>query len=162
MKYNNLVKVGSDNTLSSKLQMMIITTFNEIHTREISRKGELIAVVSKFGNKLHIYSLNDFQLKYCMFLTNSEHKIFNLSFDKKSKLVSMLSFDGEDMILSIQDLKNSAAENQFCECDDHDDKGVKLISSQKKEASTFFGSLVSKITNVSGVIYICYGLWFIF
>jgi hypothetical protein len=127
---------------------MIITTFSEIQYIDISKKGDLMAAVSRYGNKIHIYSLNDFHLKFCLFLTLAEHKIFNLNFDSKSRFISMLSFDGLDLNLNLFDLKHSKSDNQLCQCDDYDDSQVKLISGEKKERNSFFGSLVNKISNV--------------
>ena len=107
---------------------------------------------SKYGNKIHIYSLEDFQLKYCLFLANHELKITNLCFNNKSKLFSILSYDGTDLNLNLFNLKLSSSEDHLCQCDDHDDDVIKKIAHQEEvhhsNFSSFFGigSLVSKIT----------------
>jgi len=136
-----------DYKLTEKFHMMIIMTFVDIQTLEISPKGDMLAVISRYGNKIHIYSLEDFKLKFCLFLTIAEHKILNLTFNNKSRFLSTLSFDGEDLVLNIYDVKNTNSE--LCECDDHLDSQIKLISnSGKKDSGSFFGRFVSKITNV--------------
>jgi hypothetical protein len=123
-----------------------MTTYSEIQFIEISNNGDLMASVSKYGNKLHIYSLIDFHLKYCLLLSMDEHKIFNLNFNYKNRFVSILSFDGKDLILNLYDLKNSDDEVELCQCDDCDDSDINLISSER--AHSLFGKLVSKISHV--------------
>jgi hypothetical protein len=107
---------------------------------------------SKLGNKIHIYSLEDFQLKYCLFLCSHELKVTNACFNFKSKLFATLSYDGTDLNLNLFNLKILSSEDHLCQCDDHDDGNIKKIHETIAEANTgitsYFGigSLVSKIT----------------
>src|SRR5690242_15565628 len=105
---------------------------------------------SKLGNKIHIYSLEDFQLKFCLFLTSSELIITNACFNDKSRFFSILSYNGEDLNLNLFDLKHCDSEDHLCQCDDHDDEEVKLISSlhEVQKTNSFFGSIVNKISSV--------------
>ena len=105
---------------------------------------------SKYGNKIHIYSLEDFQLKFCLFLTNHELKIMNACFNNKSKFVATLTYNGTGLNLNLFDLKNSDTEDHLCQCDDHDDSEVKHISSLNDVHKTysFFGNFVSKLSVV--------------
>lgn len=140
--------------LTNKVQMMIMTTFSEIQSVEISKKGDLLIISSRYGNKFHIYSLKDFQLKHCLFMTNEEQKIYNLTFNKKGRYIGIFSFNGNDMNLNIFDLKQKSSRDSddefLCQCDDYNDNEVKLISSIKREnkSHSFFGNIVSKFGNV--------------
>lgn len=133
--------------------MNIITTFSEIQALEISKKGDLLLSVSKFGNKIHIYSLDDFQLKFCLFLTSSEQKVLNSAFNQKSRFFTMLSYNGEELNLSIFDLKHSSREDQLCQCSDYDDEEINLISSVKENQHSLFGNFMHKLSNVSDVLF---------
>jgi hypothetical protein len=124
--------------------MIIKTTFTEIQCLEVSQKGDLLIAVSKLGNKQHIYSLLDFELKHCIFLGNNGLRLMNITFNKKSKLLAMLP---TDLNLSIFNLKQH--ENTLCECDDFDDEEV-IINEEETQPVTkkesFFGSFFSKIS----------------
>jgi hypothetical protein len=108
---------------------------------------------SKYGNKLHIYSLEDFQLKFCFFLINAELNILNVSLSIKNRFLFFVSFNGKDLNLNALDLKNSDSEDHLCKCDDHDDENVrKILSSKQAQSSSFFGGLFNKISDVKFIL----------
>ncbi len=105
---------------------------------------------SKYGNKLHIYSLDDFQLKFCFFLINAELNILNVSMSIKNRFLFFLSFNGKDLNLNALDLKNSDSEDHLCQCDEYDDENVKKMDSSKQNHSySFFGGIFNKLSDVS-------------
>lgn len=107
---------------------------------------------SKLGNKIHIYSLEDFQLKYCLFLCSHELKITNSCFNFKSKMFACINYDGTDLNLDLFNLKILNSEDHLCQCDDHDDDQIKkikdILTEKNKGVTSYFGigNLVSKIT----------------
>jgi len=107
---------------------------------------------SKYGNKLHIYSLEDFNLKFCIYLLDHEQIILNTCINPKSRFISTLSYDGTDIHVNLYDLKKINSEDRLCQCDDHDDSKIKLISvlpETKHHYYSYFGSFVSKLANIN-------------
>ncbi len=62
----------------------------------------------------------------------------------------MISYNGDSFDLNLYDLKLTQDEDSICECENHDDEHVKLITNEQK--SSFFGRLFKKITNVTHYI----------
>jgi hypothetical protein len=97
---------------------------------------------SKYGNKIHIYTLADFQLRFCIYLGKNELDIINSRFDKKSKFLMILS---GDLLIKMFNLKHSV-DDYICECDEHDDDSIVLKG--KTANSSFFGGILNKLSTV--------------
>jgi hypothetical protein len=100
-------------SISSKVQLVITTPFKEIYKYNISKKGDYAIVVGKPLNKIHIYSLIDFQLKFCLDSEFQQHGILNISISKKTKFFSIMYNDYDIEIYKLTDEKKV---NQLCKC----------------------------------------------
>lgn len=94
-------------------------------------------------NKIHIYSLVDFQLKFCLDSEFQQQKIINISISKKNKFFSILY---NDYNLDIYNLTSEKKVNQNCKCMKdlllgNDDMGI----SGKKKKETFFSKTFNGI-----------------
>jgi hypothetical protein len=101
--------------IKSKVQLVLTTPFKEIYKYNISKKGDYAIVVGKPDNKIHIYSLVDFQLKFCLDSEFQEHGILNISISKKTKFFCILYDDYDIEIYKLTDEKRV---NQICQCMD--------------------------------------------
>jgi hypothetical protein len=99
--------------ITSKVQLVVTTPFKEIYKYNISKKGDYAIVVGKPLNKIHIYSLIDFQLKFCLDSEFQENSILNISISKKTKFFSILYNDYDMEIYKLTDEKKV---NQLCKC----------------------------------------------
>jgi len=90
--------------------------------------------MSAIKNKIHIYSVDEFELKYCFGDEIPLNKLMNFSFSKKNKFISFL-FD--DLTIHIYSLSNTEKNKKsICKCKkDEEEKSVKSL----------FGSLISNI-----------------
>ena len=92
--------------------------------------------MSKYGNKIHIYSLTDYKLKHCIILGETEIKINSCIFDKKGKYLSILANNIDIFMLNI-----SKDDNYLCQCEDFDDENIHLVASQQSYLSSFFSKI---------------------
>ena len=107
-------------TISKKMTMSINTNFNAIQTLELL--SDFIIVSSSCGNKIHLYSLKDFSLMYCLFLGNFAYELGNFSVDKKNKFLMLSTNNKYIKMFKLKDLKEN--NEDICSCDDHDDDEV--------------------------------------
>ena len=83
------------------------------------------------GNKIHIFSVEDFQLKHCLGENIQINRIMNFGFSKKNKF---LSFFYDDLSIQIYNLINVNENNKtICTCQKDDSK------------KSFLGSMFSSI-----------------
>lgn len=105
--------------------------------------------MSQYGNKIHIYSLIDFSLQYCIYLGQSELKLINVSFSIKSRFTALLIINNNSLRINIFDLKNLNENDHLCQCDDHNDEEVvRLDGNQLTRQGSVFGSFFSKLSKV--------------
>ena len=95
-------------------------------------QNNYIVVVSNEGNKVHAYSLIDFELKHCLFRGNSLTKTLNISFSKKGKFMAMISSRETLHIFSLE----KDHEDQKCLCDNESENSEFETEDSK---SGFFG-----------------------
>lgn len=72
-------------------QMNLVTGFKEIDYIKISSFGEYICVVGEGANRFHLYSLFDYELKYCLWRGAKPSHTIDISFDLKCKFMSILT-----------------------------------------------------------------------
>jgi hypothetical protein len=101
--------------INSKVQLVIQTPFKEIYRYNISKKGDYAIVVGKPANKIHIYSLVDFQLKFCLDSEFQQQGILNISISRKTKFFSIMYNDYDIEIYKLTDEKKV---NRICKCMD--------------------------------------------
>ena len=137
-----LIKINKllthNHQIKKKKQLLIITTFTDIQNIKLS-DNELLYVSNKYGNKVHIYSINDYELKYCFYFGHIYFKAINIVFNKKNKYLALTSMNYGILVV---DLKHS--DSTICQCDDYEDLTEEECVERKPG---FFGALVSAIKN---------------
>lgn len=93
-------------------------------------------MASKYGNKIHIYSLNDYQIKHCFIFGESELHINSCVFDIKGKYISFFVNLSEILMINI-----GKDDNYICQCKDFNDVNIQLISSRLSVISRFFSNI---------------------
>jgi hypothetical protein len=81
----------NDNEIKSHHQMILVTGFKEIDYIKVSNFGEYICVIDKGVNMIHLYSLFDYELVYCLYRGDKVSKTINVAFDLKCKFMSVLT-----------------------------------------------------------------------
>lgn len=75
----------------SKNQMNLITGFREIDFIKTSDFGDYICVIGEGANRIHLYSLFDYELKFCLWRGSKISKTIDVCFDLKCKFMSVLT-----------------------------------------------------------------------
>ncbi len=83
--FNNLIEV-------SKNQMNLITGFKEIDFIKNSDFGDYICVIGEGANRIHLYSLFDYELKFCLWRGSKISKTIDVCFDLKCKFMSVITY----------------------------------------------------------------------
>lgn len=135
-----LVKKTSSNRIAKQL-VFIDTHFTEVQKVAISKDESVALIVSHYGNKIHIYSLATFQLKYCLFTGFKISMISSITFDSKGKFVLFITKKGLMQIYSISNISRIL----LCDCDEHDDK----LLFNKNDESTYLQLIFDELTQVS-------------
>ena len=91
--------------------------------------------MSILENKIHIFSVNDFQLKHCIVSEISSYNIISYCFSKKNKFLSILYDDYNMHLFNLT--MDKGRENDICACGEEEVK--------KKASSSFLGGLFSSI-----------------
>lgn len=104
--------------ISQKTKIIKDSTFNFLHGIQFSPLGDLIALVSVLGNKIHIYNTQNGKLKECIFSGKTVQTIEKLSFsEKKPNYLFILNNIYKFYVYKI-------AENQKCICKKYEDKNL--------------------------------------
>lgn len=102
----------------------ISTIFNKMKT--VKFVGNYLVISNYYGNKVHLYSIKDWTLKYCFFLGYYSYELANLSFDLKEKYF-MLSTNNK--YIKIFKLKNST--ETHCKCNSYKDEKIDVERKRK-------------------------------
>jgi len=86
-KYNVYIKVLNleNNKIISIRNRCIKPNFEYIQNLQISPSGQFIALASIFGNKIHIYYVENLILKECFYLGNEINNIMKMSFPARQE-----------------------------------------------------------------------------
>ena len=110
----------------------ITYNFDYIQTIQLSPTGDIIAIVSIYGNKIHLYYTQNGKLKDCIFLGECIQTISKVLFsEKKSNYLLVLKNDNKFNIYKIKKVK---VEEPKCICDKYDDR--KITPEKKDEKNT--------------------------
>jgi len=96
-----------------KNQMNLITGFREIDFIKISDFGDYICVVGEGANRIHLYSLFDYQLKYCLWRGSKISKTIDVCFDLKCKFMSIITDSRTLHIFKLYENQNKAVTNKI-------------------------------------------------
>lgn len=133
--YIETFKNDNGKITSRKIQK-IDTTFDFIQILHFSPDGGQIAVVSIFGNKLHIYKTQTGQLKNCIFLGPKIQSLDRIFFSEKKP--NYLLFIKNDKMFNIYKLGKAKDKEQFqkciCNIDNDDDLVNRLTELDLKNA----------------------------
>lgn len=102
----------------------ISTGFNDIKT--IKFVNRYLIISNYYGNKVHLYSIRDWSLKYCFFLGYYSYVLSNISIDKTEKYF-MLSTNNK--YIKMFKLKNST--DTKCKCNLHKDEDIDVDRKRK-------------------------------
>lgn len=122
----------------SSIKRVIKSNFDYMQTIQLSPTGHILAIVSIYGNKIHLYYTQNGKLKDCIFLSQYIQTIEKVLFsEKKSNYLFVLKIDNK---FNIYKIGNYLVNNPKCICDKYDDS---KITSQNKEEnnSGIFGYL---------------------
>jgi hypothetical protein len=96
----------------------------------------MLLAISKHGNKMHIYSLNQYELKFCFYHGSEPYSFKNVLFDhRKSKYLSMLCENTNNLYMI--NLKR-CDEYTVCQCDEYED-------AEESEDEGAFSSFFKKV-----------------
>lgn len=95
------------------MQYVLTTPFKFVTKYNLSKKGDLAILIGIPNNKVHIYSLCDFRLKFCLDSSYPLNRISNISISRKNKFFSILY---NDYNLEIFNLTEETKINTNCEC----------------------------------------------
>ena len=109
-------------TIVSKKNKIIKPSFNFIQIIQISPSGDLIGIISIFGNKIHIYYTETGKLKECIYIGQTIQTIEKMLFSeiKPNYLFLLRNFD-KFYIYKIGKIED---ENPKCICDKYDDNKI--------------------------------------
>jgi len=113
----------------SKSKYLINSPYDFIQTFQLSPSGDLLGLVSIYGNKIHIYNTLTGKLKECIFLGSSIQTMEKMTFSRKENYIF---FQRNDSRFYVYKLGKIQVENPKCVCDKHDDS--KLMSSNEEES----------------------------
>lgn len=113
----------------SKSKYLINSPYDFIQTFQLSPSGDLLGLVSIYGNKIHIYNTLTGKLKECIFLGSSIQTMEKMTFSRKENYIF---FQRNDSRFYVYKLGKIQVENPKCACDKHDDS--KLMSSNEEES----------------------------
>ena len=127
---------NKDHKIESLMKKEITSNFEFIQTLQLSPSGEVLAIVSIFGNKIHIYYTKDGKLKDCIFLGPTLQTIENVLFPElRPNYFFVLKNNKKFYIYKIS---KEREENPKCICRKYDDKYIKN-ENEEKENSGIFG-----------------------
>jgi hypothetical protein len=115
----------------------------------------MAVIVGPLKNTIHVYSLIDYQLKYC-FSPEPENlnlKLIDLKISKKNKFISLLYSDWNLEIFNLSQEK-IILDGSKCSCleyftgSDLDNKDQKEKTSIKERAKGFFSNTFKKLKNL--------------
>jgi len=162
----NVVSINSfiikNNTITHLKKNGIITLFKNISKIYFDNNNKLI-VVSEYGNKIHIYNIDNNNLLYCIYMGNQILNISNFSFDK-NEIFFLCVFDLDE--INIFKLIKNEKENFNCNCIFHPDNEIikRRNSSNKSFLKGYFKRILSDCTepyiyysfNINGDFFKCY------
>ena len=139
-KKNVFVKFyqNEQNRITSSSLKKISFNFDYMQTFQLSPQGNLLAIVSIYGNKIHIYYTQNGKLKDCLYLNSYIQTIEKVYFsEKKSNYFFVLKNDNK---FNVYKIGNNQVEIPKCICAKYDDSQV-TVQNQDSKGTGIFGYL---------------------
>ena len=136
--YINIVYSSKEGEVKERLDKSIYCFVNSKDRIVISKKvgwhlkkGDLIAVVSKGGSNIHIYSLTQYQLLYCLWRGKLDEDVLDIAFSRKNKFLCLVNSKNTVHIYALDPSDQNII---ICKChevdeSDKSDKQTGLFSS---------------------------------
>ena len=119
-------------------QKSLIHSFSFVQLIQLSSKGTMIALVSLYGNKIHLYSVYNSKLKECIYLGNSKIKIEKLCFSKKKENYILIMLNTQKFY--IYKTQKKSGDVSKCICSKYDDKDIDINNNDiEEDEGGFFG-----------------------
>lgn len=124
---------------------VVKSTFDQIQCLQISPTGNIVALVSPYGNKIHIYYTNSSRLKECLFIGNFGNNIDKIIFSikKENYLLLVKNFwinknkneknKEKKKKFVVYKLEKNFEENPKCVCCKYNDNGEKIEKNDDKD-----------------------------
>lgn len=125
---------NENHKIFSSIKRVIKCNFDYMQTIQLSPTGHILAIVSIYGNKIHLYYTQNGKLKDCLFLSQNIQTIEKVLFSKKK--MNYLFVLKNDHKFYIYKIGNYLVDNPKCICDKYDDSN---FISQKKEEDNNYG-----------------------
>ena len=120
----------------SLMKKEITSSFEYVQTLQISPCGDVVGIVSIFGNKIHIYCTQDGKLKDCLFLGPTVQTIENILFSElKPNYLFVLKNDNKFYIYKLSKVK---VDKPKCICSKYDDRYISSSSNTETKNSGIF------------------------
>ena len=150
-KYKVYIKIVNQENgkIISLRNRCIRPNFEYIQSLNLSPSGQLIAISSIFGNKIHIYYVENLILKECFYLGNEINEIYEMSFPGIGEGFLLIQLNRKKFKLFGF---SNILEGQFkCKCYKYkNDDLVKDCIKKKENEDTWF-NYISNIFNYSSI-----------
>ena len=118
----------------------ISSNFEFMQALSLSPTGNLLGIVSIFGNKMHIYNIKDQSLKYCIYLGPNIFAIEQIFFsEKKENYFFVLKNENKFNIYKLPKNQEEKKNNNICICDKYDDSQISTETKEENGLAGFFG-----------------------
>lgn len=126
---------NENNKIVSQNKKSITFNFDFVQTFQLSRSGHILAIVSIYGNKIHLYYTQNGELKDCLLISQYMQTITKVLFSEKSNYFFVLKNDKK---FSVYKIGKEKVNKPKCICNKYDDSKVKPQDKEENN-SGFFG-----------------------
>lgn len=138
-KYNVYLKILNiqNNKIVSIRNQILKPNFEYLQTMKLSPSGQFIALCSLFGNKIHIYYVENLILKECLYLGDEIYNIQKISFAARGEYFLLIQLNKKRM--KLFELSN-IIEGQFkCKCYNYkNEEMIKEVIKKKENENGWF------------------------
>ena len=121
--------------IKSSVKKEIVYKFNYMQTFQLSPSGHILAIVSLYGNKIHLYYTQNGKLKECILLSQYIQTIEKIFFsEKKSNYLFVLKNDNK---FNIYKIENRNIDKPKCICDKYDDNKITKKNKEENNSGLF-------------------------
>ena len=138
-KYKVYIKILNvqNNKINSIRNKSLKPNFEYIQSLHLSPSGQFIALSSLFGNKIHIYYVENLILRECLYIGDEIYSIQKISFAAKGEYFLLIQLNKK--IMKLFELTN-VIEGQFkCKCYKYkNEEMIKDVIKKKEEENSWF------------------------